>query len=112
MTINSTAVSLPRVFSSDGSGSFRNYDAKAGLKIRHAYGRRTRRDAAFEYSKITTDPLVSTTNVLASLTMRFSADVPPSGFSAAEQLDSAKVLVTWLSANSYANAIKLFAGEN
>lgn len=112
VTINSTAITLPRVFVPDGAGLFRNYDSKTALKIQHAYGRRTRRTASLDFAKITTDPLVATTNVLSSMTARIVLDTPSTGLSAAEQLDVAKALLTWLTAGTNANLIKLVAGEN
>lgn len=112
LTINSTAISLPRVFGPDGVGTFRNYDAKTTLKIQHAYGRRTRRTASVDFAKITTDPLVSTTNVLSSMTFRVVLDTPNQGLSATEQVDVANALLVWLTASSNANLKKLVAGEN
>lgn len=112
VTINSVAISLPRIYTPDGSGQFRNYDSKTGVKISHSQGRRTRRSAALDFAKITTDPLVATTNVLSGMTVRFSVDVPNSGLSSAEQLDVAKALLAWLTASSYANLTKIIAGEN
>lgn len=114
VTIGTTpgAVSLPRVNAGSNVGTFSNYDAKTTLKVQTNYGKRTRREARLDFSKIVTDPLVSTTNVLVSGTVRLNIDVPPTGFSAAEQKDLAVALLTWLTASSNANLIKVIAGEN
>lgn len=114
VTIGTTpgAVSLPRVNSGSDTGSFKNYDQKVDLKVGTTYGRRTRHTARLDFSKVVTDPLVSTTNVIASGGVTLTVDVPPSGFSAAEQKDLAKALITWLTASTDANLIKLIAGEN
>jgi hypothetical protein len=112
VTINSVAVSLPRVNTGSDVGKFTNYDAKTSLEVRPVYGKRTRRNSRINHAKIVTDPLVSTTNQLVSASIIFTLDVPQSGYSAAEQLDLAKAHLTWLSANSYANLIKVIAGEN
>jgi hypothetical protein len=61
---------------------------------------------------VTTDPLVATTNVLASGTVTLTIDVPPTGFTAAEQKDLATALIGHLTASSNAALIKLIAGEN
>lgn len=106
------AVSLPRVSNGSDTGSFRNYDLKTELKIRPTYGRRTRKESRLDFSKVVTDPLVSTTNVLASASAIFVLDTPPTGFSGTEQKELATALLTWLTANTNANLIKLIAGEN
>ncbi len=106
------AVSLPRVNTGSNVGTFTNYDAKTTLKVQTNYAKRTRREARIDYTKIVTDPLVSTTNQIVSGAVRFNIDVPPTGFSAAEQKDLAVALLTWLTASSNANLIKVIAGEN
>ena len=114
ITIGTTpgALSLPRVNTGSNVGKFVNYDSKAVLSVQTNYGKRTRREARIDFSKIVTDPLVSTTNVLVGGTVRFNIDVPTSGFSAAEQKDLTVALLTWLTASSNANLIKVLAGEN
>jgi len=114
VTIGTTpgAVSLPRVNTGSNVGKFSNFDLKTTLSVQTNYGKRTRREARIDFSKIVTDPLVSTTNVLVGGTVRLNIDVPPSGFSAAEQKDLAVALLTWLTASTNANLIKVIAGEN
>jgi hypothetical protein len=114
VTIGTTpgAVSLPRITTGGQVGVFSNYDAKTKLSVQTNYGKRTRREARLDFSKIVTDPLVATTNVLVSGTVRLNIDVPPTGFSAAEQKDLAIALITWLTASTNANLIKVIAGEN
>jgi hypothetical protein len=112
VTINSIAISMPRVNTGSDVGKFSNYDAKTDLEIRPVYGRRTRRNSRLNHGKIVTDPLVSTTNQAVSASIIFTIDVPQSGYSAAEQLDLAKAHLTWLTANSHANLVKIIAGEN
>ena len=106
------AVSLPRVNAGSEVGKFSNYDAKTVLEVSTAYGKRNRHVARLNYSKVVTDPLVSTTNVLASGTVTLTIDVPPAGFSAAEQKDLALALINHLTASTNASLIKLIAGEN
>lgn len=114
VTIGTTpgAISLARVNSGSDVGTFSNYDSKTTLKASTTYGRRNRHTARIDFSKIVTDPLISTTNVLASGSAVFTIDVPPSGFSAAEKKDLAKALLNWLTASTDAALIKLLAGEN
>ncbi len=106
------AVSLPRTNTGSAVGTFTNYDAKTKLSVQTNYGKRTRREARVDFTKIVTDPLVSTTNVIVSGTVRLNIDVPPSGFSVTEQKDLAVALLTWLTASSNANLLKVLAGEN
>ncbi len=106
------AISLPRVNGVGELGKFSNYDAKTVLTVGSTYGKRTRHSARLTYSKVVTDPYVSTTNVLVLGGVTVSIDVPPSGFSAAEQKDLATALLTHLTASSNAALIKLIAGEN
>jgi hypothetical protein len=114
VTIGTTpgAVSLVRVNSGSETGKFSNYDAKTNLKVGSTYGRRIRREARIDFQKVTADPLVSSTNVLVGSSVYLVIDAPQSGFSATEQKELAKALLTWLTASSDANLIKLIAGEN
>lgn len=114
ITIGTTpgAVTLPRVNNSNGTGKFQNYDAKSELLVGTTYGKRTRRTARVNFSKVTADPLVSSTNVLVGASVYLVVDVPQSGFSAGDQKDLVLSLTNWLTANTNANLIKLVAGEN
>jgi len=114
VTIGTTpgVVSLPRVNGDGELGKFSNYDAKTVLTVGTTYGKRTRHSARLTYSKVVTDPYVSTTNVLVLGGVTVTLDVPPSGFSATEQKELAVALLTHLTASSNAALIKLIAGEN
>jgi hypothetical protein len=114
ITIGTTpgVVSLPRVNTGSAVGTFSNYDSKVDLEVSTSYGKRSRHVARLTYRKVVTDPLVSTTNVLASGTVTLTIDAPASGFSAAEQKDLAKALIGHLTASSDAALVKLIAGEN
>ena len=114
VTIGTTpgAVSLPRVNSGSETGKFSNFDAKTSLTAGTTYGRRIRHQARIDFSKVTADPLVASTNVLVGASAYLVIDAPSSGFSAADQKDLAKALLNWLTASSDAALIKLIAGEN
>jgi hypothetical protein len=114
VTIGTTpgAVSLPRVNGVGELGKFSNYDAKTVLTVGSTYGKRNRHSARLTYSKVVTDPLIATTNVLVLGGVTVTIDVPPSGFSATEQKELATALLTFLTASSNAALIKLIAGEN
>lgn len=114
VTIGTTpgTVSLPRVNTGSDVGKFSNYDSKVNLEVSTSYGKRSRHIARLTYSKVVTDPLVSTTNVIAAGTVTLTIDVPPTGFSATEQKELVKALINHLTATSDAALIKLVAGEN
>lgn len=62
-------------------------------------------------SKIAADP-ISAVNKQIAASWQFSAIRPLVGFSTTEMVNGLTALVTWLSASSYANGIKLFNGES
>lgn len=113
VTINSTAISLPRRITNDGVGTFKNDDSKTGLKVSSNLTKnRSRRSVRLDYAKVVTDPLVSTTNVVASVSVFFNIDAPASGLTQAELTDVSNALIVWLSAGTNANLKKVLAGEN
>lgn len=113
VTINSTAISLPRRMTSDGIGTFRNDDSKTGLKVSSTLTKsRSRRTVRLDYAKVTTDPLISSTNVLSSMSVFFNVDMPATGLSQTELTDVCNALIVWLSAGTNANLKKVLAGEN
>lgn len=112
VTINAIANSLPRTGSGVNIGSFSKDDATVKLSVAHAYGKRVRRTARIEHSKIAPDPLISSTNIKYSMSVYVVADVPITGYSIAEQKQIVDGLVLWLSATSGANTTKLLGGEN
>lgn len=112
VTINAIANTLPRVGSGVNTGSFSKDDGNVKLGVSHAYGKRTRRVARIDHSKIAPDPLISSTNIKYSLSAYLVVDVPVTGYTIAEQKQIIDGLITWLSATSGANTTKLLGGEN
>jgi hypothetical protein len=112
VTINSVANALPRVGSGVNVGSFSKDDGTVKLGISHAYGKRNRRVARVDHSKIAPDPLISSTNIKYSMSAYLVVDVPVTGYTIAEQKQIIDALTAWLSASSGANTTKLLGGEN
>jgi hypothetical protein len=114
VTIGTTpgAVSLPRTSNGVNTGGFTANDASVALNIAHAYGKRTRRTARIDYSKIAPDPLISANNIKYSASCYVVVDQPVTGFSAGEIKDLATALSTWLTASSGAHITQLAGGEN
>jgi len=112
VTVNGGAQSLPRTSTGVNTSSYTKDDGTVALNVSHAYGKRFRRTARVTSTKIAADPLITTQNVRVSASAYVVLDVPPSGFSAAEQKELLLAISTWLSASTGANAAKLVGGEN
>jgi len=110
VTIGS-ALSLPRTGQGVGTGTFTKDDGTAQLVVSHANGRRVRRTARVNFSKVAADPLVTGTNLRLSASAYIVIDVPVNGFTVAEQVQIITGLTTWLTASTNANATKLVGGE-
>lgn len=111
VTIGS-AISLPRTGQGIDTGAFTSADGTTAVLVSHAKGRRYRRTARVNFAKIVADPIVTGTNLRVSASCYIVLDVPPNGFSTAEQIQLITGLTTWLTAASNANATKLVGGES
>lgn len=112
ITLTSGAVSLPRTSAGTNGSAYTSSDGATRFTVSHQYGKRTRRTARVTSEKITTDPLTTGVNVRVNASAYVVLDVPPAGFTAAEQKDLLVGLATWLTAATAANAVKLVGGEN
>lgn len=112
LTLDGSAVSLPRTSTGNNASSYTSGDGAAAFTVSHTYGKRTRRVARVTRNKITTDALSSTVNIRVNASAYVVIDTPVNGFTAAEQKDLLLALATWLSASSGANAAKMVGGEN
>lgn len=112
VTINAVANSLPRTSSGPNSGTFTKDDGLIALTVAHAITKRTRRTARLQHSKIAPDPLISAQNIKFTMAAYLVVDVPPTGYTVAEQKQIVDGLILWLSASSGANVLKLLGGEN
>jgi hypothetical protein len=112
VTINAVAISLPRTASGVNSGGFTAADGLTTLVIRHAYGKRTRREIALASSKISADPLLPSQNVKYSSTWRLTCDAPIGGFTNTELKQQVDGFLAALTASSGAKLTQLLGGEN
>ena len=112
VTLAGTAVSLPRTATSGTGATYKAPDSTLVLETIHNYGRRNRAMVRVRQVKIAADPLIATTNRRLSLSAWLVVDMPPEGFSIAEQVSLVKALSDWLSASTYANTTKLVGGES
>ena len=112
VTISGTAVSLPRTSSGIRNGEFSAADGTVTMSVSHAIGKRTRRTARLVHKKNAPDPLFPSTNVPYSMSFYIVADVPPVGYTVAEQKAVIDGFLANLQATSGANITKFLGGEN
>lgn len=111
VTVNAVAQVLPRTGFDASSGTFTKDDGTRQLLISHAYGKRTRRAVKFTSNVIASDPLVTGNNLRLSSSVTVVIDQPTTGLTPTQLKDDAAGLLTWLTASSNANLIKLIGGE-
>lgn len=112
VTINSVAVSLPRISSGQNSGTFVSNDGTVKEVVSHTYGRRNRRMFRLDHSKVAPDPLISSTNIVHSMGAYLVVDTPVTGYTVAEQKQVIDGLIAQLSASSGSLITKFLGGEN
>lgn len=112
VTINAVPISLPRTGSGPSTGAFTKDDGTVVLSVAHSVGKRTRRTVRLVHSKIAPDPLISAQNIKYSMTAYLVVDVPPTGYTVAEQQDVVDGLTLWATTGAGANLLKLLGGEN
>lgn len=114
LTISGSATSLPRTSSGDSRGRFSANDGSVELAIQSSYGKRIRRTARVDTSKIAPDPLISSTNIKYSMSAYLVVDTPITGFTVTEQKAIVDALAAWLAAGTGAanHTVQLLGGEN
>jgi hypothetical protein len=112
ITINAVANSLPRVSSGINSGAFASNDGTVKLSVSHQYGKRNRHLLRVDHSKIAPDPLISSQNIVHSMSFYVVADVPPTGYTVTEAKQVIDGFVSLLNASSGALITKILGGEN
>jgi len=112
VTIATVANSLPRTGQGVSSGTFTKDDQTVQLLVSHAVNKRARRTVRLNHSKIAPDPLISAQNIRYSMSAYLVVDVPPTGYSVAEQKQIVDALVAYLTASSGSATTKLLGGES
>jgi hypothetical protein len=112
VTINAVDKTLARTSSGQNAGGFKTNDGLVALTVSSAYGKRTRRTARIDVSKIAPDPLISDRNIQYSMSTYIVVDAPVTGYTVAEQKQIVDALTAWLSASSGAHTTQLLGGEN
>lgn len=110
VTINAIAKSLPRISFGDRKGVFEDAASGVRLTLGHTVGRRNRHTERLDITKTAVDPLLDGTSRLYSMSVTVMIDIPPVGFSSAEQNYNAAGLLAH--AANAANLAKLVGGES
>lgn len=109
LTIDGTAVSLPRVGSSDTSGAFRSADQTVSMEISHTDSKRIRRLVRLRVSALVSSPLVPNQNMAVSDQVYLVLDQPKNGVAPETLVAHVKALAAWLGTGT--NAQKFVTGE-
>ena len=114
LVVDSSTYTLGRAINGSDAGRFVAADGSYAIDVlpRVSKRGRTLRQVSVRNTKITADPLVSSTNVRVNDTVRLLIDRPLNGYSDDEVLKQVKGFIAWLSASSDANLKKIIAGEN
>lgn len=111
ITIDGVTKTLPRILTGTQEGRFADANTSISVESTSKNGR-VRTVARLHAVKVTSDPLVSTTNILVDDSIALTFNRPTSGFSDADVLAQVKGFIAWLSASTDANLKKIIAGEN
>lgn len=112
VTINSVATSLPAIARGVNSSAYQSADGATKLTISHTYGKRTRRSARLDFSKIAADPLVPTQNQKVSMSAYLVIDHPVTGLTVSEIKYIVDALTGYLAATSGAKVTSMLGGES
>jgi len=114
VTIDKEAIQLSRIATGDTSGKFQNNDKTVTLLVRPrttAAGRRAN-VIQLRKKKVTTDPLVSTTNVEVEASVAVTINLPSAGFTSSDVADLYGALASLLTGSSNAVLTKIVNGES
>ena len=114
ITIGGTAYTLARIQTGTTEGRFQDPSKMVTLSFTPTVtrGKRTVVAARLTIKKITTDPLVSTTNMEVSQTVTVAFNLPSTGFSIDECVKAFTALSTLLTADTNSKLQKLVNQES
>lgn len=108
VTVNTVAISLPRISSTGTSSSYRSADTTEKLTISSAEGKRNRRTVRIDFNKIAADPITAVTALFTG-SAYLVIDSPSSGFTNTELGYQVAALVAYLTTG---NVTKVLNGES
>jgi hypothetical protein len=112
VTINAVATSLPAIGRGVDTSAYQKDDGTVKLTVSHNYGKRTRRTARLDFSKIAADPLISAQNIKYSMSAYLVIDLPITGFTNTEAKYIVDALTAYLTASSGAKVTAILGGES
>lgn len=114
ITIGTKAYTLARLNTGSTNGKFVDPTGQVVLEFTPRINNAGRKSVAARLSitKVTTDPLVSTTNVEVTETATQALNMPSSGFTESDSAACSNALATFLSGSDNAALLKLIRGES
>jgi hypothetical protein len=112
VTISGVTTPLPRISTEGDETVYSSADGLIQMLASHDSGKRLRHLLRINHSKLAPDPFIPTENVKVSMSCYVVFDVPPAGYTAAEQLAVYAGFKTQFSATSDTLITKLLAGES
>lgn len=114
ITISATTSPLPRIDVDGNKAVYQSSDGLIKVTADHdeSKDKRARRVLRVDHSKLTANPHIPAENVRVSMSHYIVFDVPPAGYTAAEQLAVYTGFKTMYSASTDALITKLLGGES
>lgn len=112
VTINSVAISMPRVGQSLNSGKFSSNDGLVQETVSHQNGKRNRHMFRIDHNKVAADPFLTTVNAKYSMSAYIVIDVPTVGYTVAEQKQVVDGFIAQMTATSGAIITQVLGNEN
>lgn len=111
ITINGAAIPLARVFTGSEQGKFVAADGLTTVTVDPTSSSKTKRNSLrINQKKVTTDPLVSTTNVVKGITITLNVTRDHDGYSDADAKKSLAGFLTWAQSAGVIDAF--LSGQN
>lgn len=112
VTISGVPISLPRTSVGKNESEYTSGDGLTTFRVSHSYGKRFRRMARIDTSKMTTDPFDTDQNVKVSMSTYIVFDLPDAGYTAAEAKAVYDGFIVALQASSAVMITKMLGGES
>lgn len=114
ITVDGKTIPLSRIATGDVSGKFTSSDQMTTVLVypRTTAAGRKANVIQLRQKKVTTDPLVSTTNIEVEASVAVTVNLPPAGFTSTDVVNLYAALASLLSGSSNAVLTKLVNGES
>lgn len=112
VTINSVAISLPRVSTGASASVYSSNDSMTKVSVSHQNGKRNRHVVRLDTRKVSADPLNTALNLEYSESVYLVIDVPRVGYTVAQTKLDVDGFLAMLTAGSGALITKMLGGEN